>query len=109
MTRSASPSSVAVTSPPSPRANRFFVGKKLKVESAKGKSALKSYSLKKATKHLEANEKTKLKLKLPKKAYKKAKAALENGGKVTANVSVKVTDADDDVDKDNVKVKLKKP
>jgi hypothetical protein len=33
-TRSASSLSVAATSPPSPSANRFFVGKKLKVESA---------------------------------------------------------------------------
>ena len=34
MTRSASSSSVAATRPPSPSANRFLVGKKLKVESA---------------------------------------------------------------------------
>ena len=81
---------------------------KLKIKK-KGKSNEKGYSLKKATKSLDAGEKTKLKPKLSKKAYKKAKKALKNGGKVTAKVKVKVTDSDADTDKDSVKVKLKKP
>jgi 6-phosphogluconolactonase (cycloisomerase 2 family) len=77
---------------------------KLKIE-PEGKSK-KSFDLKKATKSLDANEKTKIKPKLSKKAYKQAKKALKNGGKVSAKVNVKVTDDDADTEKDSVKVKL---
>ncbi|HEX6115711.1 MAG TPA: beta-propeller fold lactonase family protein [Solirubrobacterales bacterium] len=80
---------------------------KLRIEKKSGKS--QSYKLKKAKKSLVGGEKTKIKPKLRKKAYNKAKKVLKNGGKVTAKVNVKVTDADDDTDKDSVKVKLTKP
>ncbi|MGI8461869.1 MAG: beta-propeller fold lactonase family protein [Solirubrobacterales bacterium] len=82
---------------------------KLKTEGPKkGKAALGSYSLKKDTETLTGDGKQTLKLKIPSKARKKGKQALKKGGKVTAKINVKVTDADDDTDKASVKVKLTK-
>lgn len=80
---------------------------KLKINPEKGDN--KSFNLKKDEAELTGGEKEKLKLKVPDKAYNKAKKALKDKAKVTAKISVSVTDADDDTDKDSVKVKLTKP
>jgi len=80
----------------------------ISIQNKKGKSALKSFDLKKVEKTIQGGEKTKLKPKLTKKAFKKAKKALKNGGKVTAKVKVTATDEDADKDKDSIKIKIKR-
>ena len=74
-----------------------------------GKRALASYKLKKHTKVLRAGRKTKLKPKLSKKAYGKARSALRDNGKVTAKIKVKATSSGGVTDRAKRKVKLIRP
>lgn len=68
---------------------------------------LDKYKLGKVTKQVPAGGKVKLKLKVPKAGHGPAKKALERGKKVTAKITVKVTDAAGGSSSEKRTVKLK--